>query len=81
MERNDIIEEYRKVLHRRKSINEEIENLMEKVNDLKRERDRDQRWLEALEERFDAIYGCHSGNKNIPWRLHCYMDSDAEVPE
>lgn len=81
MEREYLIEEYRRLFEKRQSLTEEIEDLAERIRALQAEREFDRRWLNAVEERFDSLYGCESEKDSIPWHLHVYIEKGMEVPE
>ena len=80
MEREYLIEEYKRLHTLREERRQEIETLRERIRVLTEVDEFDRRWMDSIEERFDGLYGCNF-NDNVQWHLHCYVERGEEVPE
>ena len=82
MTREDLIREYTDLYEKRKGIRAAFAELEERMEDLRREFNKDTAWMEAISDRFDMLYGCRSNYPDkIPYHLHVYLDKGEEVPE
>lgn len=82
MTREDLIREYKDMYEKRKSIAKELDALGDAIAELKAEYEREGRWMDAVSDRFDMLYGCRSNYPDkIPYHLHVYLDGGEEVPE
>ena len=81
MNREHLIEEYKRLYASREERRNEIDVLRERIRLLNEVDEFDRRWMDSIEERFDGLYGCNSDNDNVKWHLHCYVERGEEVPE
>ena len=81
MTREEMIQEYRDLCALQEERRKALDELYDRIKAIKEVQEFDQRWLNAIEERFDREFGCRSGNKNVRWHLHCYIANGEEVPE